>query len=217
MTPPGPAPLPRCATAVSLALFVATLAMTGSARGDTAGMTDAPAPPVETRRFDPVRSNAQFEVKVLWLIGVHGHFGKVDGSVTIDRTAQTAAAEARLDVERITMRTRSYEDWAKSDEFFDARAFPLIHFTSKPFPLDVLRRGGEIRGTLRVRGIDRSVALSVRPSACPDAIARDCPVEARGSIERSDFGMNSRRGTVSDRVELGFSIYLAAAEAPVEK
>lgn len=207
MTPPGFVSLPRCVTIARLALFAATWVMPGYGCGEAAD-TPAEAPAIETRPFDSARSSAQFEVKVLWLIGVHGHFGKVEGSVTIDRAAGTATADARIDAERITMRTRSYEDWAKSDEFFDARAFPLIHFTSKPFALALLRRGGEINGTLRLRGIDHDVALTVRPSTCPEAIARDCPVEASGTIRRSEFGMKSRRGTVSDDVELRFSIFL---------
>jgi polyisoprenoid-binding protein YceI len=60
-----------------------------------------------------------------------------------------------------------------------------------------------------VRGIDRRIVLDVEPSDCPDAVARTCAVEANGSIHRSDFGMRSRRGTLSDKVELRFSIYLA--------
>jgi polyisoprenoid-binding protein YceI len=207
VTLPGLAPPLRRASFIP-ALLLGALIVAPAARGAD------PEPAKETRLLDPARSSAEFEVKVLWFIGVHGRFGKVEGAVTIDRAADSAVAEARIDAERITMRKRSYEDWAKSDEFFDARAFPLIHFTSKPFALDLLRNGGEIAGTLRLRGIDREVTLTLQPSGCPDAIARDCPVEASGSIRRGDFGMKARHGTVSDRVELGFSIFLVDSVPP---
>jgi len=159
--------------------------------------------------LDPKRSAAEFEVKVLWLIGVHGRFGQVAGTITVDREHASVVADARIDVGAITMRNHTYEDWVKSAEFFDAAKFPQIHFVSDAVPQDRLRSGGQIAGTLTVRGIDRRIVLDVEPSACPDAVARSCAVEASGSIQRSDFGMRSRRGTLSDKVELGFSIFLA--------
>ena len=159
--------------------------------------------------LDSTRSHADFEVKVLWLIGVHGRFGQVQGTIAIDHERASVVADARIDVGTITMRNHTYEDWVKSAEFFDAAKFPQIHFVSEAFPQERLRSGGEIAGTLTVRGIDRRIVLDVEPSDCPDAVARTCAVEANGSIHRSDFGMRSRRGTLSDKVELRFSIYLA--------
>lgn len=169
-----------------------------------------PADTTTTLNLDTERSRADFEVKVLWLIGVHGRFGKVQGTATVDRFHGTVVADARIDVDTITMRNHSYEQWVKSDEFFDAAKYPQIHFVSQAFPLERLRAGGEITGTLSLRGIDHRVTMVLEPSACPQAIASDCPAEASGTIRRSDFGMRSRRGTLSDKVELGFSIYLAS-------
>jgi len=101
--------------------------------------------------LDSTRSHADFEVKVLWLIGVHGRFGQVQGSVSIDRVRGTAVADAQIGVEMIRMRKPGYETWVKSAEFFDAQHHPQIHFVSDPFPLGELQAGGEIGGTLRIR------------------------------------------------------------------
>jgi polyisoprenoid-binding protein YceI len=163
----------------------------------------------EPLALDPVRSTAEFEVKVLWLIGVHGRFGQVHGTIAVDHKRARVVADAHIDVGAITMRNHTYEEWVKSAEFFDAAKFPQIHFVSEAFPQDRLRSGGEIAGTLTIRDIDRHIVLDVEPSDCLDAVARSCAVEASGSIHRSDFGMRSRRGTLSDKVELHFSIYLA--------
>ena len=181
------------------------------ARADDGAAKDAGADsrPEAPLTLDPVRSSAEFEVKVLWLIGVHGRFGRVQGTISIDREHDSVVADARIDVGTITMRNHSYEEWVKSAEFFDAAKFPQIHFVSETFPRDRLRSGGELAGTLSIRGVDRRIVLDVEPSGCPDAVARSCAVEASGSIHRSDFGMRSRRGTLSDKVELRFSIYLA--------
>ena len=162
-----------------------------------------------TLALDAQRSHADFEVKVLWLIGVHGRFGRVQGSVTLDRFRGTVVADATIDVDALSMRNHNYEEWVKSPEFFDAQRFPAIHFVSDPVALERLRAGGAITGTLSLRGIERPVTLVLERSDCPEAVASACAAEASGTIRRSDFGMRSRRGTLSDKVELGFSIFLA--------
>ena len=121
-----------CACAIFLAVPVRALA------------ADEPGA-ASTQALDPARSRADFKVKVLWLIGVHGRFGKVHGTVSVDRTQSSVVADARIDVDTITMRNRTYEDWVKSDEFFDARKFPQIRFVSDPVPIDRFRDGGAIR------------------------------------------------------------------------
>ena len=214
--PPGGAAggiaLRRKIPGAALALLLLAAALPGSCAGaddETAADTRPDSKTEAPLRLDPARSSAEFEVKVLWLIGVHGRFGQVHGTIALDRERAIVVADARIEVGTITMRNHSYEDWVKSAEFFDAAKFPQIHFVSEPFPQERLRTGGDISGTLTVRGIERRIDLGVEPSACPDAVAKRCAVEADGSIHRSDFGMRSRRGTLSDKVELHFSIYLA--------
>ena len=207
MTPGPPNPSrARHRTAPKFANLIVCLALCSGACS-----IHAEEAPLTKQELDADRSRGDFEVKVLWLVGVHGRFGKVHGTVTIDRAHDTVIADARIDVDTLTMRSGTYEEWAKSDEFFDARAHPQIRFVSEPVSLQHLRDGGTISGTLTLRGIERHVDFALAPSACPQAIAGDCPVQANGIIHRSDFGMKSRRGTLSDKVELGFSIYLAQA------
>jgi polyisoprenoid-binding protein YceI len=111
------------------------------------------------------------------------------------------------------MRVRSHEEWVKSSEFFDAVHYPEIHFVSDAVPLKRLQSGGEIDGTLTLRGSSKPVRFQITVPTCPGASGEDCPVEAAGSIRRSDFGMSSRRGTLSDKVDLGFTIYVAPAKS----
>ena len=84
-------------------------------------------------------------------------------------------------------------------------------------PLKVLKwlgQGYYLRGTLELRGISQPVVFEVEPGgSCaldvpkagdegePTPRGGECAVEARGSIQRSLFGMSSRRA-VSDRVSL---------------
>lgn len=158
-----------------------------------------------------MQSHAEFGVRVMWLIPVHGRFGGVRGTIKIDRFRGSARVEALIDVADVHMRSRSDEAWVKSAEFFDAQHFPQIQFVSESFSLERLTRGGEVAGVLTIRGISNPARFEVDASRCPGAVAADCPVEAEGTIRRSEFGMRSRRGALSDKVDLSFSIRVAAA------
>lgn len=158
--------------------------------------------------FDAAQSLAEFEVRVMWLIPVHGRFGALRGAITIDRFHGSASVDARIDVNDVHMRSAGNEAWVKSAEFFDAAHYPQIQFVSDAFAVTRLKSGGPIDGVLTIRGVARQARFELAASACPDAIARTCPVEATGTIRRSDFGMRSRRGALSDKVQLDFSVYV---------
>ena len=166
----------------------------------------AQAPSGDLVRLDATRSEVGFRVKVMWLLGVRGHFGRVDGNVSVDPFRNQLRVDARIDVANVHMNNASYEEWVKSDEFFDARAHPQITFTSEPFPRARLRTGGDLPGELTLRGIRQPVRFDLQPSIC-ERPAFDCPIRVNGAIRRSMFGMGSHRGTLSDRVELDFMVY----------
>ncbi|MGN6520823.1 MAG: YceI family protein [Dokdonella sp.] len=157
-------------------------------------------------RLDASRSDVGFRVKVMWLLGIRGHFGKVDGTVRLDPFRNELRVDARIDAASVRMASASYEEWVKSPEFFDAAAHPQIEFTSDAFPRARLRAGGELPGQLTVRGVRQPVQFDLKPAAC-DRPAYDCPIRVAGAIRRSMFGMGSHRGTLADKVELDFTVY----------
>lgn len=166
-------------------------------------------PQIEVLPFDRVRSHAEFQVRVVWLFTIEGRFGVVDGEMRIDHAARVASVVAEIDAATVAMNSESNAAWARSSEFFDTAHHPKIRFESDPFPLAVLETGGAILGQLNVRGKTRSTSFMLRPSGCVEAIAHACAVIADGSIQRSDFGMHSRRTTLSDKVKLHFTIFAA--------
>jgi polyisoprenoid-binding protein YceI len=158
--------------------------------------------------IDSARSHADFEVKVMWLVGIRGDFGAIKGNLTVDRFRGTATVEADIDTNDLHMRTRGYETWAKSSEFFDSQHFPKIHFLSDSFPLVRLNSGGDIEGKLTLLGIVRPIRFDLDAADCADPLSGTCPVEAFSSIRRSDFGMQARRGALSDKVQLRLSAFV---------
>ena len=165
---------------------------------------------VDHVELDSARSHATFGVKVMWLVSVHGRFGKVQGNVDVDRFRNFAVVDARIDANAVEMGNKSYEDWVKSAEFFDVAEHPEIRFVSESFPLQRLRRGGKLTGVLTIRGTDQAVTFDLDPADC-DKPAYECPIMVSGSIRRSAFGMRSRRGALSDKVDLHFEVFASPA------
>jgi len=185
---------------------VAALALGAGVRAGAAEDTDK-------LLIDRSQSRAEFSVRVMWLIPVHGRFTSVHGTISVDRFRSTARVEALIDVADVHMRTRGDEAWVKSAEFFDVQHFPQIQFVSEPFALARLDKGGDVAGVLTIRGVSRPARFEVQPSECRVTSGGECPVEAEGTIRRSEFGMRSRRGALSDKVDLSFSIRVVAASA----
>lgn len=170
------------------------------------GMAAAYPAAAEYVALDPQRSSAEFEIRAMWMFDIGGRFGEVGGEVEIDREARSARVRARIDVAGVHMRRSSYEEWVKSPEFFDAARYPRIVFESEPFPLATLDMGGDIVGTLSLRGRTQPMRFLLQPSQCPGRAALACPVVADGSLQRSEFGMRTRRATLADKVRLHLSV-----------
>ncbi len=163
--------------------------------------------------LDSRQSRAEFNVRVLWMFDVSGRFGGVHGHVLIDRARNEAVVDARIEANDVHMRRAGTEDWVKSAEFFDVARHPEIRFLSAPFPLARLVEGGDLPGSLSLRGMRGPVVFSVRPSRCA-LPGLECAVEATGSLRRGMFGMRSRKGTLSDKVELTLDIHVESAVTP---
>lgn len=166
----------------------------------------------EIIHLDASRSSGGFRVKVVWLLGINGEFGRIDGDVRVDPFRNTLRVDARVDATTLHMSSARYENWAKSEDFFDVAQYPQISFTSDDVPRTRLRGGGDLSGQLTVRGITQPVRFALLPAEC-ERPAYECPIRVNGAIRRSQFGMGSYRGTLADKVELDFRIYAQGGAA----
>ncbi len=89
--------------------------------------------------------------------------------------------------------------------FFDVPKLPATGVG--PAIIEGLERG-DLDGMLTLRGIEHPVHMTIDASDCDDPLRGGCAVEAWGSINRSQFGMQSRRGALSDKVQLRFSAFV---------
>ena len=116
--------------------------------------------------------------------------------------------DARITVDSIQMGSERIRRWVLAPEFFDVEHYPTIHFVSEPITLATLEKGGDLEGTLTLRGVARPAHFELLPSPCPLHEPQQCAIAVRGTIQRSDFGMTGHRAALSDKVELGLSISL---------
>lgn len=191
---------------MSLHLFLLAAALLASAAGS------ARAQDGDIIHLDATRSGGSFRVKVVWLLGINGEFGRIDGDVRVDPFRNTLRVDARVDATSLRMSSARYENWAKSEEFFDVAHYPRISFASDDVPRTRLQVGGDLLGQLTVRGITQPVRFALLPAEC-ERPAYECPIRVNGTIRRSQFGMGSYRGTLGDKVELDFRIYAQAGKA----
>lgn len=168
----------------------------------------------ERHPIDGAASRAGFTVRLIAVVPLDGQFGGIRGWIDVDRAAGTGRVHAVLAADSLSMRNPDHAAWARSAEFFDAARHPEIRFDSEPVALETLATGGRLRGRLVVRGIERTVALSLEPGSCRPDHMLACEVGVRGRIRRSDFGMDARRATVADWVALDIAIRTAATVEP---
>ena len=119
---------------------------------------------------------------------------------------RTLGVDAKVRAASVIMANPDHAQWVRSAEFFDVERHPEIEFRSAPFTLAILTGGGEIDGTLRLRGHTRDVRFEVEPVSCALEDLAHCVVDVSGAVRRAEFGMTARRGTVSDRVALNLRI-----------
>ena len=144
---------------------------------------------------------------------VKGDFHDFSGGLTLmpdDNVTSSSDDQAMVIIRTASLDTRStmVENLIKGESFFDVAKYPEILFVSHSF-VWTGRDTAKIIGDLTVRGITRQVIFDVTltPIKQPgNGTVERMLVKAKTSIHRSDFGMDSMPGLVSDTVTLCMSV-----------
>lgn len=162
--------------------------------------------------FDPAASRASFEVNLRLAGVVQGRFHHLEGELA--PSAALWRVRVRLDARALDLDGPAWMVRAtRSDKFLDVDRHPDIHFESDPFPRELLKKGGELGGQLRLRGRTRPVVFQVEPAGCTTP-GRRCDIRVHGSVSRRDFGMTSQRMWVRDEVGFDFRVRLSDPVRP---
>ena len=170
--------------------------------------------PVSTWTIDSAHSSAEFAVKHMMVSTVKGRFRAVEGAVRIDEAnPANSIVSAAIDVASVDTGVEQRDEHLRSDDFFNASAFPKITFRSTDL---AQTPGGEwkLTGDLTIRDVSRSVTLDVEfEGRGIDAYGKDrAGFSAETKINRKDFGVNwnglieAGGVVVSDSVKIALNV-----------
>lgn len=111
--------------------------------------------------IDPAHSFVNFSVRHMGISFVDGHFKKFDGTVTAAKPDLTdAKIRFTVDVNSISTNVEQRDNHLKSDDFFNAEAFPTMKFESSGFK-KVNQNNYELIGKLTIRDVTKDVKFNV--------------------------------------------------------
>jgi len=166
-----------------------------------------------TWAIDPTHSEVQFKVKHLVISTVTGTFKKFEGAIESENEDfDGATASFKLDVDSIDTNVEARDGHLKSDDFFNAAAYPHLTFTGT-----LKKKSGsdyQLVGPLTIRDITKEVVLSVEfGGQTVDGYGQTkAGFEISGKINRKEFGLKWDAVTeaggvvVADEVKLQLNV-----------
>jgi polyisoprenoid-binding protein YceI len=163
------------------ALFTATLILTAAAASAQASKW----------QIDPAHSEADFTIRHMGISNVHGRFGNVNGTLTLDeKDIAKSDIDATVDVTTVDTGVAQRDTHLKSADFFDATKYPKMTFVGK----SLSNANGQLQltGDLTMHGVTRPVTLALdgpsKEQVDPYGKTRRA-FSATTTIHRQDFGL----------------------------
>ncbi len=164
--------------------------------------------------IDPTHSEVSFKVKHLVISTVTGYFREFEGG--IEQTGEDfegATVHFSAKIESIDTNQEARDNHLKSDDFFNAGAYPELTFRSTNFS-KVAENKYKLVGDMTIRDITRSVELDVDflGEAADPYGNHKAGFELNGVINRKEFGLKWSALTeagaivVSDDVRLHLNV-----------
>jgi polyisoprenoid-binding protein YceI len=176
---------------------------------------------ITTWNVDPTHAELGFAVRHLMISTVRGRFGAVTGTVQVDEdNPSKSKIDVAIDVNSIDTRQEMRDNHLRSADFFDVANHPSLHFVSKKIDGDV-SDDFKVVGDLTIRGTTREVTLDVTlQGRGKDPWGNErAGFEAKGKINRADFGLNWNQAleaggvVVGDEVKISIDVELIRQQA----
>ena len=142
-------------------------------------------------KLDTSHSWILFKVNHLGLGTAWGSFGKFDGSFSLDaEKAGESSVSMTIDATSVSTNNKKRDDHLKGPDFFNAREFPTIKFTSTKVEGD--GNDFSITGTLELLGKKKEVVVKMNKVGEGNDPWGNYRAGFEGSfkINRTDFGMD---------------------------
>ena len=153
--------------------------------------------------IDAAHTSVIFAIDHLGYSDLNGRFNEIEGEFDLNPKGKSKL-EIRIKTASIDSNHKKRDDHLRSPDFFNARQYPLITFTSTQVKYNDKGEPVSITGNLNLHGKTRPVTLDVtarRAAKDPWGNYRS-GYAASVSLKRSDFGMNYMQGGIGDEVKL---------------
>ena len=164
----------------------------------------APAFAADTYKLDDTHTSVTFQWTHFGFSHPSGKFSNAVGTVTLDEaTPANSSVEVSFAIAGINTGVAMLDEHLKSDKWFDAAKFPTATFKStKVDPTSATT--AKVTGDLTIHGITKPVTLDVTLNQkAPNMMKKiTAGFTAKGTINRSDFGIGAYVPAVSDQIDL---------------
>jgi polyisoprenoid-binding protein YceI len=173
-------------------LAAALTGLLALAEVSAAGPSPQPVPPAGRYEIRAADSYVGYRILKWGMVPVRGRFAQVGGVIAVDPGApERSRAEVRVPLAGLESGDPDRTATLLSDDFFDARRHPEMHFASER-----IVRGPQgdwlASGRLTIAGVTRTVTVPVELAATPGDPALAL-FTTRFTIDRRDYGVLGSR------------------------
>lgn len=147
----------------------------------------------DTYQLDPQHTYPSFEADHFGGLSVwRGKFTKSSGTVTLDRAAKTGTVDVTVDPASAQTGNAKLDEELAGTKFFDTAKFPTATYKGTQIKFDG-DKPVEVIGTLTLHGVTKPLNLKIDSFKCmqhPVLKREVCGVEAEGSFNRDEFGVD---------------------------
>ncbi|PCD78796.1 polyisoprenoid-binding protein [Acetobacter orleanensis] len=180
----------------------------GHASDMTPVVAEIPAVEDGLYHVDGLRTQVVFSVSCLNVSRYHGMFSDVSGTLQLDSGhPERSHVTLRLPVQSLTTTSGSVAEVLSGKDWLDVRKYPNAEFVSTQIVPDGPSQA-RVAGRLTLHGVTRPVLLRVHfvgAGTNPLDQAYTVGFEARGTIQRSAFGLRAALPAVGDDVKLNLT------------
>lgn len=146
----------------------------------------------------PANAEIRFSIGVLGVFSMQGRFARFTGELRQD-PADTARTRAAMLVDTASIEAEGgAASAARDSDLLRTREFPTMSFRSLAVVHDATG-AARLEGLLTLAGVTRPLVLNVQPTPAGG-------FAASGELSRREFGLDSLRPLVSDRVALSVTV-----------
>ena len=122
-----------------------------------------------------------------------GKMNRSSGTVVYDMATGAGSVDLKIELDSIDFGLEALNKWARGSDFFDVANNPVATYKGS-FAAILNGTPMLVKGELSLHGVTRPVVLEIKSLKCipHPMLKRDyCGADAKGSFDRSAFGLNA--------------------------